>query len=77
MLNGRVALYDRSDDPGELRDVADQRTQVVSRMRAELGRIRGEKDERRRRNFAHRTEEEKLEVHERTLQGLRALGYVE
>lgn len=77
MLNGRVALFDRSDDPGELRDVADQRTEVVSRMRAELGRIRGEKDERRRRNFAHRTEEDKLEVHERTLQGLRALGYVE
>ena len=77
MLNGRVALYDRSEDPGELHDLAGERPDVVSRMRAELGRIRGEKDARRGQNFAFRTEADKLEVHERSLRGLRALGYVE
>ncbi len=77
MMNGRVALYDRSEDPGELRDLADERPDVVSRMRAELGRIRGEKDARRGQNFAFRTEEDRLEVHERSLRGLRELGYVE
>ncbi len=70
-------MHDRSEDPDELRDLADERPDVVSRMRAELGRIRGEKDARRGQNFAFRTEEDRLEVHERSLRGLRELGYVE
>jgi choline-sulfatase len=77
MLNGSAELYHLSDDPGELRNLAAERPAVVARMRADLDRIRGEKDERWRRNFAHQTEEERLEVHEQALEGLRELGYVE
>ncbi len=76
-LNGSAELYDVSDDPGELRDLAAERPRVASRMRADLERIRGEKDERRRQNFAHQTEQDRLKVHDRTLEGLQELGYVE
>jgi arylsulfatase A-like enzyme len=76
-LDGSVELYDLGDDPGERRDLASQRSAVVSRMRAELAAIRSEKDARRRRNFARQTEAERLEVEARTRSGLRELGYIE
>jgi arylsulfatase A-like enzyme len=76
-LDGTSHLYDVAEDPGELRDLAAERPDVVSRMRADLDRIRRENHEIRRRNFTRRTEGERLEVHEQTLEALRELGYIE
>ena len=76
-LNGEAELYDLARDPRELRDVAAERPGVVSRMRGALEEIRRENESRRLRNFAMQTEEERLDSHDRALEGLRELGYIE
>jgi len=76
-LDGSTELYDLAEDPGERRNLAAERPDVVLRMRAVLDRIRRGKDERRRRNFALQTEKDRLDVHEQVLEELRELGYVE
>lgn len=74
---GTVELYDLSQDPGEQRNVAAERPELVTRLLAHRDRFRSENDARRRRNFALQPKQDRLKVHEQTLKELRGLGYVE
>ncbi|MDH5307236.1 MAG: sulfatase-like hydrolase/transferase [Myxococcales bacterium] len=75
--SGKELLFDLSSDPEETRDLAEHRTEVTQAMRDRLNEIRWENAERRKANLALLGDSHLEDVGEKTLEQLRAIGYLE
>jgi len=76
--NPRFKLYDLAEDPGELAELGNSRSELLERLFAELQRIRAENQTRLVKNTDAIADDVDLEsVSEETRKQLRALGYVD
>ncbi|HEY5658737.1 MAG TPA: sulfatase [Myxococcota bacterium] len=75
--SGKELLFDLASDPRESRDLLEQRGDVADAMRGRLHQIRVENAERRKANLALGDDQLLEDLSEKTLEQLRAIGYVQ
>ena len=73
----RTEIYDLEADPGERHDLASERPELATRLRARIDDRRADDDERRRDNVRLAPSDVLDEASRATLEQLRALGYVD
>jgi arylsulfatase A-like enzyme len=76
-VSGEELLFDLESDPGESRDLSEQRKDIADAMRGRLHEIRVENAERRRANLELGNDQLLKDASEATLEQLRAIGYVQ
>jgi arylsulfatase A-like enzyme len=76
-VSGGELLFDLENDPGESRDLSEQRKDIAEAMRGRLHEIRVENAERRKANLELGNDELLKDASEATLEQLRAIGYVQ
>ncbi len=75
--SGEEFLFDLASDPGESRNLLEQRKDIAEAMRGHLHEIRVENAERRKANLELGNDELLRDASEATLEQLRAIGYVQ
>lgn len=76
-VSGEELLFDLENDPGESRDLSEQRKDIAEAMRGHLHEIRVENAERRKANLELGNDQLLKDASEATLEQLRAIGYVQ